>query len=198
MDYLNTSPADAGVESPYLPIVRLWILRVLVRRSDRLQSLFQDRERSKAIFRMLGVDTSDCGFGDVPKAEEVLRSQLAVAERRQRSFPLNTQLAGEIRRTAETLGLSDVERDILHFACLVRKCEPLATTLGALGGLSLGRLFQVVGLCLGFPLERVRAALERKRISTLVVAADGKSRAPAATLPGIWGNRVNISAIYFR
>lgn len=198
MKPLAITPVDAGVELPYLPVVRLWLLRVLVRGSDRAQLLLEDCERSDQILHVLGLDRSKWLTGDSGSAKEVLQSQLIAAERRRNGLPVNTRLAAEIRRAAARSGMSDVEQDILHFVCLVGKCAPLATTLDALGGLSLGRLFQLVGLCLGIPMGRARAALEKCRIPALLASIDVTFSSAEAKLPGIWGTHVNTSSIYFQ
>jgi len=195
MSNLTILPADAGVESQYLPVIRLWMLRVLVRRADRSHPLLQANDRAKEIRSFLGLGRSAANAVEPQEAEDVLRAQLAAAERRPCTLPENTRLACDVRKIACDLGLSDVERDILHFACLVKKYEPLALSIDGLGGLSLGRLFQIFGICLGYPMQRVRAAMERRKVLALL-APSQRFLSDGSSFVGIWGNRVRISHIY--
>jgi len=151
MSNLTISPACAGVESQYLPIIRLWILRIIVRSDLGSRFLFQDGVRSKELVRFLGLSQIEMTELDTRKADRIFQQHLAAAEKRSCALPKNTILASNVRKIGQQFDLSSVEQDMLHFAYLAKACGPLTTSIDLLGGLSMGQLLRVLMLCLGHP-----------------------------------------------
>lgn len=157
----------AGIESAYVPIVRLLVLRLLVRGGGQWCFLGGSDFADTGIARLVGFSDEEIENYDRSAARQRLQRLLAGAEGAgRRVFPKRGTLARNIRLLADGLGLNEVEQNLLHFIALQRSVEMVADAADMIGPLNLDRLLRVLAAALQASVSEVRAALD-----------------PAATLP---------------
>jgi transitional endoplasmic reticulum ATPase len=144
------------------PLVRLWILRILVPlRGDR--HFIEEKGAVQAsLAEAIGMRT--CGKGDstdfdAKATAAELRRLHRIAERELENVGPPARLACNVGRLAELIGLSDVDEAILTFAILIRQERCLDIAADCLGPLSTSRLTRALELVLGVPDGGVGAAL---------------------------------------
>ncbi|MBU0500549.1 MAG: AAA family ATPase [Gammaproteobacteria bacterium] len=143
------------------PIVRLWLLRMLVPLEAHRGFVDSDELHSDALAREIGlgdwVDGSKAFDYDGIRAE--LRQRHQEAEDDQANAPLPPILRKNIERFAKLVGLSVADRQILAFAVFIHSEEMLDDVGGWLGGLSTLKLCQVLAVLLDLTKKAVEAAL---------------------------------------
>lgn len=152
----NPTPAEAS----YLPVVRLWILRALLRCNGVAQFVRENRFQPMQVARALGYAESALQKYNEPWALNSLQRKLADLERKAPTVPSQGVLTTNIARLAERLGLNAVEQDILHFTTLQRLQSDFCSALNLSGDLTRATACQLLAECLGRPIGDVRAAMD--------------------------------------
>ena len=152
----NPTPADAS----YLPIVRLWILRALLRCDGLSRFLGDKRFLDLQVARALGYTDAAMQKYTEAWALRSLQRKLADMERQCPTVPSQGVLTTNIKRLAERLGLNAVEQDILHVTALQRLQPEFSEALDMCGDLSRASVGRLLAECLGHPLAAVQAALD--------------------------------------
>ncbi|WP_162782234.1 AAA family ATPase [Arenimonas caeni] len=155
---------ESVVEDPMavgLPeVVRAWILRTLIKLGARRRVVDPDEMGAIVILEALGLDTLP---GDSPAKPLALLSKLRAMAARYpddiSGMPLPSQLAINIDRVGDLLGLTRVERLLLAFAVLVQTEPVLGETLDLLGSLATSRIPRALAVILCVPEPEVREAL---------------------------------------
>lgn len=157
---MQEHPDACALEEEYLPVLRLWILRVLMRcngvRSFVRESRFLDRN----IARLLGYTDEDLEKYNEAWALKSLAQRLAVAEAAPAALPQASVLARNCARLAERLSLNAVERDILHFTVLQCVHSEFSELLRSVGDLTRASVCRLFAECLGVPTRDVQVALD--------------------------------------
>jgi len=149
-----------GVPRGFEPVLRLWLLRMLVPLGGQ-QELFRSRGGIEAdILRLAGLRVK-------PGSElepEVLRPRLVEAHRRAEAtaaaLPQGCSLVKNLQWVADRVGLTAVEQDLLGFVLLAELDPRLARMIESLGNLSAPALKRVLSCVLGVPGRAVRLALD--------------------------------------
>lgn len=147
-------------EASYLPIVRLWMLRALLRSNGVARFLRENRFAEAQVARALGYTEAAMEKYTEAWALQSLRRKLVALERKQPSLPTQGILTTNIARLAERLGLNKVEQDILHFTTLQRLQPEFSEALNLCGDLTRATVCRLLAECLGHPVPAVQAALD--------------------------------------
>ena len=169
------SAAGSGLEQWYLPIVRLWTMRTLLRCNGISEFLGDTRFSDLEVARMLGYSpTSIKNYTPAWGLASLQRKHQAI-EKLAPQIPNDSVIGRNIEQLASHMGFSQVERDILHFTVIVRLQPELSDALGMLGELSKSSLYRIYAKCLDYSLEEIQAALdERAKLSrSALLAVDG-------------------------
>jgi transitional endoplasmic reticulum ATPase len=149
------------------PIIRLWILRMLVPLECRRQLIgimAFDSEEIALLFALPGCSTPSSLF-DEGKARQKLHRCHQVAEKRASKFSLPKLLADNIKQLADLVGLSDVECQLLGFAIILnnnRLLNEVSFWLGReLGSL---KVYHVLSVLLVVSEEAIREALAPRSV----------------------------------
>jgi transitional endoplasmic reticulum ATPase len=160
------APDAASSDVLYLPVMRLWMLRALVRCNGARNFVGDRRLREPAVAEMLELKGLSPSRYSESAAMRALQRKLDEVERLGPTFPETTTLARNIQRLAQRLALNPIERDILHFACAQHMQTQLCEVLVMVGDLTRSSLCQLVADCLGHPVRAVQRALDdRGRLS---------------------------------
>lgn len=179
-----------GVPRGFEPVLRLWMLRMLVPLGGQ-QELFRSRGGIEAdILRLAGLRVK-------PGSElepEVLRPRLVEAHRRAEaacaSLPQGCSLVKNLQWVADRVGLTAVEQTLLGFVLLAELDPRLARMIESLGNLSAPALERVLSCVLGVPGRAVRLALDeggtlaRSGLLTLDLRNRWSFENKLSTLPG--------------
>lgn len=138
-------------------IVRAWILQVLLRLGGYRRMMEANETGSSEVLDALGISDDATALSE-PRPL-VSRLKRLAAEYPMESMSLPTQLAGNIERVGNLLGLTPVERRLLGFAVLSRTERALAHALDLLGPLSTARIYRVIAVVIDAPDKDVREAL---------------------------------------
>lgn len=148
-------------ESPLEPVVRLWMLRVLVAMRG-LRRFIRESPAEERVLQNLGVDVE-------PLLGQPVEGRLAIAmkslqplweQAEQHPATLPTRLAANLDQLASLLGLNDVEAEIVGFAVLLQTVGDLDDVVDALGYLSAAKVYRVLARILGLPEASVKTALQ--------------------------------------
>ena len=142
-----------GVPRVFEPVLRLWLLRLLVPLGGH-QELFRSRGGIEAdILRLAGLRLK-------PGTElepEILRPRLVEAHRRAEAacagLPPACSLVKNLQWVAERVGLTPVEQSLLGFVLLAELDPRLARMIESLGNLSAPALERVLSCVLGVPIH---------------------------------------------
>ena len=159
---MSTSPRQDPTppDATYLPVLRLWMLRVLLRCNGVAKFVRENRFTNPHVARALGyLDTALEKYSET-WALKSLRRKLTDLERKAPSVPSQGALATNIARLAERLSLNAVEHDILHFATLQRLQPEFSAALEMAGDLTRAGACQLLAECLAHPVRAVQAALD--------------------------------------
>ena len=149
-----------GLPRGFLPLLQLWLLRVLVK-FEGYRHVMDDRRVLEAwAFRFVGVDPEEEG---VPfNGKELLgrlKRGLAILAILAPKAPRNATLSKNIGWLTSSLGLTEVERDIVLFLAAAHHCTPLARLLDKLGALRTHEVHALMAVVLDRPYSEVSAAL---------------------------------------
>lgn len=146
----------------FTPIMRLWLLRLLVPIGAQRQFVshvgFNDDKTAELLGLQEWVGTNPRDF-DLKLVRAALRKLHESAEVELHGSPIPKILQGNIARVAKLVNLSDTDCRILEFAVMVR-CEPtLENMCSELGSLSAVRMFQALSILLDVAEPEIRDAL---------------------------------------
>lgn len=151
----------AGIESVYVPMVRLLVLRLLVRGGGQWRFLAESNFTDTSMARLVGFTDEEIENYDRPKSRQRLQLLLAGAEGAgRRVFPKRGTLAKNVQLVSDGLGLTEVEQKLLHFIALERSVDMVSDAADMIGPLSLDRLLRVLAAALQASVSEVRAALD--------------------------------------
>lgn len=170
------------------PIIRLWLLRMLVPIGGHHQLIGSRGFSSNALAQALGmddwIDADDDGEGfDVQGALAELRRLHRQHEAQAGTMTAPAQLQRNVARLAALVGLSDIDCRILEFTVLLHTEEVLEDATSELGELSSVKLAHMLSKILALPEDSVRDALVSNGtlIRSGLVKLDRRSR---FNLPG--------------
>ena len=151
---------DFRQDADYLPVLRLWMLRALLRCNGVRTFVRESRFADRNVAGVLGFTDEDLENYNEPWGLKSLSQRLAVAEVEPATIPQTPVLARNIARLAERLSLSAVERDILHFTALQCVQPEFSEVLRSVGDLTRVSVCRLFAECLGMPTRDVQAALD--------------------------------------
>ncbi|CAD5372905.1 hypothetical protein RA210_U250004 [Rubrivivax sp. A210] len=152
--------AAANTDPAYLPVVRLIILRALLRCNGVAAFVDYDDYSDGRVARVLGCTQAANRSFCKRSALRTLQRKLAGLERDGVALPTDTVIAHNIRLLGDRLGLQAADRDILHLAVVGAAWPEIDLGLDLSGNLTHGGVCQLLGDCLGHPIEDIRAALD--------------------------------------
>ena len=154
--YPNSDPSDMP------PLVRLWILRMLVPLRGQTQFIVDGGYFSDAVAKLLGLpqndESDDCDL-DVKAARVKLRQLHLAAERKLHTASAPACLGTNVARLARLVGLTATDCRILEFAVLINAERLLDDIADMLGLLSTLKINQVLSVLLDLPESDIRASL---------------------------------------
>src|SRR3990167_2583496 len=151
---------STGVDATYLPVLRLWILRALLRCNGVEEFIGERRFDDQQVARLLGYTDAQLARYNERWALKSLQARLDALERASPPIPTDTVLAGNLAKLSARLGLNDVERDILHFTALQRVQSEFCDALDQVGELTRASTCRLLAQCLGHPVAAIQAALD--------------------------------------
>lgn len=149
------------------PVVRLWILRILVLLNGHRSFVETDGFSSDRLAESLGLSKwLDLGDDDIDakKVRAELRRLHQDSEKDAVDLAMPGYLSSNVQRLAGLSGLSEVDCRILEFAVLMKTENMLDEASDTLGRFNLTRLQSVVSAVLGLPLAMVSNALSDKGV----------------------------------
>ena len=171
---------DIGMDARYLPILRLWMLRALVRCNGGRSVGRESRFLGRNVARLLGFTQEEMENCVDSWSAKSLSRRLAALEVKSPSMPRAPTLARNIKRLAERLGLNALERDILHFTIVQRVQPDFSEVLQSLGELTRASACRLFAECLGASVRDVQMALdERGRLCRAALLSIDDARAYA-------------------
>ena len=162
-------PSRLGLDERYTSVIQLWTMRILLS-LDNLEQLIQDNlpdhkdpDRS--------ADDGDEHSTELlcVRTKRSLEDVHARLEASAPELPKDTTLSVNIAHLGDRLGLSAVERDLLHFVVLQRLCGDLNDALEEAGELSRLQVVRLLAACLPWPTTEIQHALGAQ--SRLVLCA---------------------------
>ncbi len=145
-----------------LPIVRLWMLRILVPLGGQREFVSNHGFSSDEIAELLGlahwIDPTDLEYRQNLVRGE-LRQIYQASERKLQNSEVPRCLRENIVRLADLVGLSDIDCRILEFASLIHNERLLDDTAEFLGHVSTVKLFHALSIILDLPEQSIRASL---------------------------------------
>ena len=149
------------------PIIRLWMLRILVELGAHRDFILGHGFSNDAIAELLGlsqfIDHSREDF-DQRAAQSELRSLHKISELQFGNSSAPACLNGNVRRLSELVGLSAVDCKILEFSVCIQNERILDDTADWLGQLSSVRVFHSLSVILRLPEASIRAAMSSSSI----------------------------------
>ena len=154
--------ADAKCTPALPPIVKLWILRVLMALGGHsgfvTRHSFSDDSLARALGLGAWIDPEDREF-DPKLIRTELRKLHQAAERHVQSAKNPPCLVSNIARLSKLVGLSDADRRILEFAVMINNDRTLDDAGDWLGQLSSVKVFHTLSVLLDLPECEVRQSL---------------------------------------
>jgi transitional endoplasmic reticulum ATPase len=163
--FLRSTHAIRPQELP--PLIRLWLLRLLVPLGGHGEFVRQHGFSSDAVAEILGLgEWTDTGSREYdPRGVRIeLRRLHQDAERRFRRAKASTCLRANVARLAELVGLSAADRRILEFVVLIQNEHLLEDATTWLGELSSLRMFHALSVLLDLPEEDIRTSLSAQGV----------------------------------
>ena len=149
------------------PLVRLWLLRILVPLGGHRELFNQHGFNNEVVAEFVGLGewieggTREFDASDVRKE---LRTLYEAGERKWSHAKAPACLNGNVARLSNLVGLSAAECRILEFAVLIRNERLLDDTADWLGNLSSVKVFHVLSVLLGLAEQDVRAAFSPQSV----------------------------------
>lgn len=159
----DTSPVREPGRRPS-PLVRLWILRILMCAGGHGRFVRRHSLGNDDVAGALGLPLSDAGDdGQAPydpaAARRRLQAMHARAERGAAKVRLPRVMAGNLARLSATLGLTDADRRLLAFACLLHVEDVLDSATDLLGSINTTRVIRTLARILNLPTDEVGRSL---------------------------------------
>ena len=155
------SRTQLSSRSDLLPIVKLWLLRLLVPLNGQSKFItrhgFEDDDLAESL-DVAAADSDDANCS-VSALRSQLRKRYLAAEATAHGATLPEQVSENIGRLAKLVGLNDADRSILEFAVMLQNEPHLADASDYLGLLTSTKACQVLSTVLDVPLPEVRTAL---------------------------------------
>ncbi len=153
----------SGLDRAYQDVIRLWMLRALVHRNGAAEFVTVHGFSEAPVARHLGFTDFERKDGyTMACAIAGLEAKLAELEEQAPGLPEDSVLSQNIARLSTRLGLSDVDRCVLHYTTLIRLDLEFARCIKMVGDLTHAALCQLLAVCLDFPPGAIRTALEPK------------------------------------
>ena len=151
------------------PVVRLWILRLLVPLNGHVKFItrhgFQDDSLAFALGVGSQIGTDEDDF-EVHATRSELHECLRLAEKTSPMARIPGQLFDNIARLGELVGLTEVDRMLLGFAVMLHTEVLLDDTSDYLGQLTSTKVTHVLAVILDLPQVSIQAALEGRGMLT--------------------------------
>lgn len=151
--------------APISPLIRLWMLRILVPLGGHHAFFNANGFANDALARAVGlgnwIDAEDEPFS-TKSALHALRKLHAQAEQECRETEVSPALSANIVRLAELVGLSEVDCRILEFTVTIHSDRLLDDAADYLGMLTSSKLVYPLAGILAIPEAEIRAALGSK------------------------------------
>jgi hypothetical protein len=148
-----------GLPLLYDPVIRLWILRILIHIGGVSALLDGDRVQDPWTMNYLGLGA----LVPAPEPQKLFRDTARrlweLMETLSPKLPTKPILSQNVGWLSDTLGLSNVERDIIHFLAVFHHSRELRKIINSLGNLRLHEVHQLCACALGYPLAKVTEAL---------------------------------------
>jgi len=158
----QTSLLTSRLQAQLIPIVRLWLLRLLVPLGVHREFVGEHGFANETLAEALGlgkwIESGEQDF-QVRAVRSELRRMHMAAERRQRHALAPATLTANSGRLAALVGLSETDRKVLEFAALIHNERLLDDAADWLGPLSSAKVSYVLSLILDLPERDIRAAL---------------------------------------
>ncbi len=156
-----------SIEPDVAPIVRLWILRMLVPLGAHRAFIRRHDFGNDAIANIMGlgrwVEPSSRDF-DARAARCLLFRRHQTAERGSKSLTVQACLSGNMQRLQQLVGLSEVDYRILEFAVLIHTERLLDDVADFLGAISTNKVIHALSVVLDLPERDIRASLSPQGI----------------------------------
>jgi len=174
------------------PLVRLWVLRLLVG-MDAYRFMWDDmRITEPGVLRAAGIPVPEVTLDFEPRALLVcLRTQLAITEKVAPKAPRTATLTKNVAWLAKTLGLDPVETDIVLFLALAHHATALGKAVEKFGQLKTHEVHALIATATGHPFDKVSQAMRhtgkliRSSLITLDLASKWNFDAKVSLLNGI-------------
>ena len=144
------------------PIVRLWLLRILVPLGGYREFMSVMGFRDEPVAELLGLGEMiepTSGDFNLKSARTKLRQLHAAAEGSKFTGTVPTCLATNLARLSRLVGLSDTDCRILEFAVLIHTERVLDNTAEWLGNFTSLKMIYTMSVLLDLPEQEVRASL---------------------------------------
>ena len=163
----DTNGSGAGVE----PLVRLWLLRLLVG-AEAFEKSFRNKihrysedELICSLAEVFDIDMESCRTEeddiDCREALRRLHRLYVTTENKLKDATAPECLAGNVERLSALAGLSATDCRILEFAVLIHTEDILEKTGDLLGDLTSKQVFKVLSVALDLPQAEVRKSLSK-------------------------------------
>lgn len=164
-NYLNnlTRQTLCLTDQRYAPLVRRWIMRIIVRMGAHKQLLLRDYIRDDSVLLVVGlehllVQEADGQYRQREAQREVF-AHLERLEAERIEVPTNCPLETNLTWLANRLGISEIDLQILRFVILADDCDTLDLVLNRMGSLSLHTIQLMFADTLELPIAAVADAL---------------------------------------
>lgn len=144
------------------PLIRLWILRILVCAGGHDRFVRRHELGNADVAQALGLPTSEDDEGtayDSTAARRRLRAMHARAERSADKVRLPRVMSGNVERLTAMLGLTEADRRLLAFTCLLHVDDALDGATVMLGGINTARVIRTLARVLDLPTDAVARSL---------------------------------------
>jgi SpoVK/Ycf46/Vps4 family AAA+-type ATPase len=153
---------STSAQSELSPLIRLWILRLLMTLSVHKKFIWADGFSDDTLAEALGLGSwmdSEARVFDSKAVRAELREKHQAAERQAVDCAAPPCLVNNIRRLRELVSLSETDCRILEFAVLIHSERILDDLADELGLLSTVKMLHVLSALLGIDEQEIRAAL---------------------------------------
>lgn len=162
LDALNDTPTRSRVPEPPVPLVRLWLLRILLPLGG-LRQLLHDGQGASGLLATLGVPhalreggTDAAGLAAIRR---VLESDWQALEAQADALVLPVELEENLARLAALVQLSAADCRLLGCACLLQALRLFEDAADTLGPLTPAKAIGVLAALLDLPEVAVKRAL---------------------------------------
>ena len=190
-------------KSAISPTIRLWMLRVLVPLGGSRQLIKRNGFSDDNLAAALGMgqlveacgdpwdedprnivdfdfsdrdEEADTVDYDQKRAQQELRRQYRIAERKKPGDDLSPVLRANFDRLTTLLGLSEVDIRILELTVMINTMSVLTETVDLLGNVTKAKVYQILSVILDLPEDQIRQALAPQgslASSGLLIASNG-------------------------